>query len=80
MASPVAESSNVNGKRPVAASSQTRKKQKKDDEAVDQSPGADKEPAGKVKPTRGSRSVVAGLLLTYFFVNHMAEHARFVVA
>ncbi|KAF8499925.1 hypothetical protein JB92DRAFT_2743342 [Gautieria morchelliformis] len=56
LASPAAESSNINGKRTIVAGGQNRKKQRKDDEVVDQSLGPEKEGAGKVKPTRGSRA------------------------
>lgn len=63
IASPAAESSNVNGKRPAAAGAQNRKKQKKDDDGVSQSPGVEKEGTGKAKPTRGSRSVLSFLRL-----------------
>ena len=69
MASPTAESSNANGKRPAAGGNQNRKKPRKDDDGADHSPEAEKEGGGKVKPTRGSRLVVLSFCHTCVHVS-----------
>lgn len=77
-ASPTAES-NANGKRPVAGANGSNKKQRKDSDGTSQSPGVDKEPPAKAKPTRGSRRVKSHYLSnrTHLDLFPIIGHAQF---